>query len=63
MAAKRIVTVDGERLGDLVAVGDRFMFFTTHQRMLILDGRTFDSVEHLQQEIIQFQRTRIRLAA
>ena len=63
MSAQRIVTVDGERLGDLVAVSGKYMFFTTHQRMLALDGRTFQSIDELSQEIAVLQRMRIRLAA
>lgn len=63
MAAQRIVTVDGERLGDLIAIGSRYMFFTTHQKMLTLDGRTFDSFEDLRHEIATRNNTRVRLAA
>ena len=63
MAAQRIVTVDGERLGDLIAVGNRYMFFTTHQRMLTLDGYTFDSFDELRREIAKRKNTRVRLAA
>ena len=61
--SERIVTVDGERLGDLVPVGNRFMFFTTHQQLLDMDGRIFRGFEDLRKEIIKTRNKRIRRAA
>jgi len=37
----RVVTYEGERLGDLVSCGPRFRFFTTLEALAPLDGRAF----------------------
>ena|GEM_PF-1690702 len=37
------ISIDGERLGDLISLGDRYVFFTTHARLRQLDGAHFDS--------------------
>ena len=59
----RIVTVDGELLGQLVPIGGRFMFFTTHQKMLDLHGRQFESYEALYEEIEGNRHKRLNRAA
>ena len=61
--SEKIVTVDGERLGDLIAVGDGFMFFTTHQQLLDMDGRVFGDFDDLRKEISRNRNKRIRRAA
>lgn len=61
--SERIVTVEGERLGDLVALGDRFMFYTTHQQLLDMDGKVFKGFEDLRKEISKTRNKRIRRAA
>lgn len=61
--AERIVTVDGERLGDLIALDDKFMFYTTHQQLLDMDGKVFRRFEDLQEEINRTRNKRIRRAA
>lgn len=61
--SRRIVTVDGELLGQLVPIKGRFMFFTTHQKMLDLHGRQFDSYDALYNEIEGKRRRRLVRAA
>lgn len=61
--SRRIVTVDGELLGQLVPIKDRFVFFTTHQKMLDLHGKQFDSYEKFYREIEGNRRKRVARAA
>ncbi len=45
------VEFHGERLGDAVAVKHGFIFFTTHQRLRALDGKSFTSTEELHRAV------------
>ncbi|NBB84335.1 MAG: hypothetical protein GVY28_13135 [Alphaproteobacteria bacterium] len=38
-----VLTIDMERIGDLVAVGDHVMFYTARADLADLDGQRFDS--------------------
>lgn len=37
------ISIDGERLGDLISLGDRYVLYTTHGRLGDLDGARFDT--------------------
>ena len=60
---RKIVTVDGELLGQLVPAEGQFMFFTTHQNLLDLHGRSFQSYESLYEEIATTRNRRLKPAA
>jgi hypothetical protein len=45
------ITLDGERCGDFVRRGDLGVFYTTHQRLQPLHGRTFGSVDEVRRAI------------
>ncbi len=57
------VVVGGERCGDLVRVRQRWVFFTTHQKLKRLDGRSFAAPEDIYGEIRAAMRAPMRRAA
>jgi len=37
------IRLNGERCGDLISLGGRYLFYTTHRDLLPLDGARFDT--------------------
>ncbi|MEQ8967950.1 MAG: hypothetical protein RID91_19190 [Azospirillaceae bacterium] len=45
------VTLEGERFGDLVSLGDEFVFYTTDSRLSALDGKVFADIDDVAEAI------------
>jgi hypothetical protein len=57
------VEIHGERFGDLIPIGQRFILYTTHQRIKPLDGKSFMSVDDARKAIQAALRQRSSKAA
>ncbi|NBC95023.1 MAG: hypothetical protein GVY27_01565 [Deinococcus-Thermus bacterium] len=45
------ISIDGERLGDLISLGDRYVLYTTHTRLQSLDGARFETPQAARREV------------
>jgi hypothetical protein len=45
------ITVEGERCGDFVRRGEVGVFYTTHQKLQLLHGQAFTSVDDVRRAI------------
>jgi len=45
------VTLEGERFGDLVSLGEDFVFYTTDSRLSGLDGKVFADIDDVAEAI------------
>jgi len=59
----RRVVLAGERCGDLVPVRQHWVFFTTHQKLKALHGKTYATPEDSYRDIAAALRAPMRRAA